>query len=146
MTATVLVVEDEYPIRLLVRVNLEAEGFNVVEAPDGAAAVEVLKNNKPDAVFLDVMLPQMNGWEVASWMLSDEEARKVPVVFLTARADIKGVVEFPENCLWNIIIKPFEPRALGEAVRSCLKNGVREPLANELEPMNGFIDYFRPGT
>ena len=61
----VLVVDDEAPIRLLCRVNLEAEKMEVLEAADGEAGVEIARTEKPDVVLLDVMMPGMDGWRVA---------------------------------------------------------------------------------
>jgi CheY-like chemotaxis protein len=65
----VLIIDDEAPIRLLCRVNLEAEGMDVVEAPDGPTGLEVVENERPDAILLDVMMPGLDGWSVAERLL-----------------------------------------------------------------------------
>jgi two-component system alkaline phosphatase synthesis response regulator PhoP len=69
---TVLVVDDEAPIRLLCRVNLEAESMRVLEAPDGDTGLEIARTEQPDVVLLDVMMPGRNGWEIAEELLADE--------------------------------------------------------------------------
>jgi CheY-like chemotaxis protein len=58
----VLIIDDEAPIRLLCRVNLEAEGMEVVEAPDGPTGLVVVESERPDAILLDVMMPGLDGW------------------------------------------------------------------------------------
>jgi len=86
---TVLVVDDEAPIRLLCRVNLEAEGMTVLEAADGDKGLELARAEHPDVVLLDVMMPGRSGWEVAEELLADESTRSIPIIFLTARAEIR---------------------------------------------------------
>ena len=68
----VLVIDDEAPIRLLCRVNLEAEGMGVLEAADGPTGLEQARENTPDVVLLDVMMPGLDGWRVAEQLLEDE--------------------------------------------------------------------------
>ena len=81
----VLVIDDEAPIRLLCRVNLEAEGIEVAEAGDGEQGLELARSESPDAILLDVMLPGLHGWAVAERLLEDEKTSGIPVIFLTAR-------------------------------------------------------------
>src|SRR6476469_2273663 len=86
---TVLIADDETPIRLLVRVNLEAEGYRVIEAGDGNATIELAKQELPDILLLDVMMPYKDGWEVAEDLIRDERTQHIPIIFLTARADLR---------------------------------------------------------
>src|SRR4029078_4743352 len=85
----VLVIDDEGPIRLLCRVNLEAAGMEVREANDGPSGVEAARSERPEVILLDVMMPGMDGWEVFGELLKDEETAGIPVVFLTARAELR---------------------------------------------------------
>src|SRR5256885_1569171 len=85
----VLVIDDEAPIRLLCRVNLEAEGIDVVEAPDGPAGIERAKEERPDVILLDVMMPGLDGWRVAEQLLEDDRTNGIPIIFLTARAEFR---------------------------------------------------------
>src|SRR3954453_23138093 len=82
----VLVMDDEAPIRLACRVNLEAEGMAVQEAGDGLAGLEAVRQQLPDVILLDVMMPGLDGWHVAEQLLDDERTRSIPIIFLTPRA------------------------------------------------------------
>jgi len=83
----VLVIDDEAPIRLLCRVNLEAEGMEVLEAADGPSGLATARAETPDVILLDVMMPGLDGWRVAEELLDDESTQGIPIVFLTARAE-----------------------------------------------------------
>jgi len=85
----VLVIDDEAPIRLLCRVNLEAEGMDVIEAPDGPAGVDRAREDRPDVILLDVMMPGLDGWRVAEQLFEDERTAGIPIIFLTARAEFR---------------------------------------------------------
>src|SRR5205814_2284132 len=85
-----LVIDDEAPIRLLCRVNLEAEGMDVIEAADGPSGVEKARDEGPDVILLDVMMPGLDGWRVAVQLLEDERTTGIPIIFLTARAEFPG--------------------------------------------------------
>ncbi len=86
----VLIIDDEAPIRLLCRVNLEAEGMDVVEAGDGPSGLDLARAELPDVVLLDVMMPGLDGWAVAQELLEDVHTDAIPIVFLTARAEFRG--------------------------------------------------------
>ena len=86
---TVLVIDDEPPIRLLCRVNLEAEGMPVLEAGDGPSGLEAARSETPDVILLDVMMPGLDGWGVAEALLEDERTAEIPIIFLTARAEFR---------------------------------------------------------
>ena len=95
----VLVIDDEAPIRLLCRVNLEAEGMTVLEAKDGPSGVEKAKQEHPDVILLDVMMPGLDGWRVAEELLEDGNTHEIPIVFLTARAEFRDTPEAFEEYL-----------------------------------------------
>jgi DNA-binding response OmpR family regulator len=114
---TVLVVDDEAPIRLLCRVNLEAERMTVLEAPDGDTGLEIARREQPDVVLLDVMMPGRNGWEIAEELLSDETTSGIPIVFLTARAEVKDRAKGIDLGGVDYVTKPFNPVELAPLVR-----------------------------
>jgi DNA-binding response OmpR family regulator len=129
-----LIVDDEAPIRLLCRVNLEAEGIEVLEAPDGATGLEVARTEKPDAILLDVMMPGLDGWNVAEQLLSDEATSAIPIIFLTARADLRDRVRGMDAGGLDYITKPFNPLELASLVRdavAAVERGEREQLRTE---------------
>jgi DNA-binding response OmpR family regulator len=130
----VLVIDDEAPIRLLCRVNLEAEGMEVVEAADGPAGIEKAKGENPDVVLLDVMMPGLDGWRVAEQLLQNEHTRSIPIIFLTARAEFRDRAKGLDIGGVDYITKPFNPLELAPLVRSLLdriERGERDELRSE---------------
>jgi two-component system alkaline phosphatase synthesis response regulator PhoP len=129
-----LIVDDEAPIRLLCKVNLEAEGIEVLEAGDGVAGLEVARTQKPDAILLDVMMPGLDGWSVAEQLLADESTSAIPIIFLTARADLRDRVRGMDAGGLDYVTKPFNPLELATLVREvvdAVERGEREQLRTE---------------
>ena len=130
----VLVIDDEAPIRLLCRVNLEAEGMDVLEAPDGQTGLELAQTEAPDAILLDVMMPGIDGWRVAEQLLDDDATRAIPIVFLTARADLRDRARGIDLGGLEYVTKPFNPVELATLVRdvvAAVERGDREALRAE---------------
>ena len=118
---TVLVVDDEAPIRLLCRVNLEAEGMTVLEAADGEKGLELARAERPDVVLLDVMMPGRSGWEVAEELLADEATSSIPIIFLTARAEIRDRAKGIDLGGVDYVTKPFNPVELAPLVEDLVR-------------------------
>src|SRR6059058_2298384 len=116
----VLVIDDEAPIRLLCRVNLEAEKMEVLEASDGPTGLEKARNEEPDVILLDVMMPGLDGWRVAEELLDDERTRSIPIVFLTARAELRDRARGLDLGGVDYVTKPFNPVDLAPLVRDLL--------------------------
>jgi DNA-binding response OmpR family regulator len=130
----VLVVDDEAPIRLLCRVNLEAERMEVLEAADGESGLETARAERPDVVLLDVMMPGMDGWQVAERLVEDQMTSHIPIVFLTARAELRDRARGLELGGVDYITKPFNPVELASVVESLLervRRGERDELRRE---------------
>ena len=133
-TTKVLVIDDEAPIRLLCRVNLEAEGMEVLEAEDGPSGIEAAREQMPDAILLDVMMPGLDGWQVAEQLLEDERTRSIPIVFLTARAEFRDRARGLDLGGIDYVTKPFNPLELAPLVEDMLKRverGERDELRGE---------------
>jgi DNA-binding response OmpR family regulator len=131
---TTLIIDDEAPIRLLCRVNLEAEGMRVLEAANGEAGLALALEERPDAILLDVMMPGVDGWAVAEQLLEDERTRDVPIIFLTARADLRDRARGIDLGGLEYITKPFNPVDLATLVREvvgAVERGERERLRAE---------------
>jgi two-component system alkaline phosphatase synthesis response regulator PhoP len=127
----VLVVDDEAPIRLLCRVNLEAEGMEVIEAGDGPTGIERAREDHPDVILLDVMIPGLDGWEVAEELLEDDRTNRIPIVFLTARAELRDQARGLDLGGVDYVTKPFNPVELAPMIRELLQRvgaGEREEL------------------
>ena len=128
---TVLIVDDERHIVDLVRLYLEKEGFAVVEAADGEAALERHARHDPDLVILDVMLPKLDGFEVC------REIRRrgdTPVLMLTARDDDVDAIVGLELGADDYVTKPFNPRALVARVKAILRR--TDAIARGGRPMS----------
>jgi two-component system alkaline phosphatase synthesis response regulator PhoP len=130
----VLVIDDEAPIRLLCRVNLEAEGMSVLEAGDGPSGLAKASSEQPDVILLDVMMPGLDGWGVAEALLEDEQTVGIPIIFLTARAEFRDRARGLDIGGVDYITKPFNPVELAPLVRSLLERlerGERDELRRE---------------
>jgi DNA-binding response OmpR family regulator len=133
-TTRVLVIDDEAPIRLLCRVNLEAEGMSVLEAADGPTGLEKARAETPDVVLLDVMMPGLDGWRVAEELLDDPRTRSIPIVFLTARAELRDRARGIDLGGIDYVTKPFNPVELAPLVRDLLdrvSRGERDEMRHE---------------
>ena len=130
----VLVIDDEAPIRLLCRVNLEAEGMDVIEAADGPSGVEKAQDEGPDVILLDVMMPGLDGWRVAEQLLDDNRTTGIPIIFLTARAEFRDRARGLDIGGVDYITKPFNPVELAPMVNEMLGRvgaGERDALRRE---------------
>src|SRR5919202_581130 len=131
---TVLVIDDEAPIRLLCRVNLEAEQMRVLEAADGDTGLRAAREERPDVILLDVMMPGRNGWEVAEELLSDDRTSAIPIVFLTARAEMRDRAKGLDLGGVEYVTKPFNPVELAPLVDDLVQRverGERDELRRE---------------
>jgi CheY-like chemotaxis protein len=127
----VLVVDDERSIRLLCRVNLVASGMEVLEAANGREGLELARQERPDLMLLDVMMPELDGWTVARELAADEQTRDIPIVFLTARADPADRRLGEQLGGVGYVVKPFDPVTIGEFVEGVLvriERGERDQL------------------
>jgi DNA-binding response OmpR family regulator len=130
----VLVIDDEAPIRLLCRVNLEAERMDVIEAADGPSGVVKAQDERPDVILLDVMMPGLDGWNVAEQLLDDERTSGIPIIFLTARAEFRDRARGLDIGGVDYITKPFNPLELAPLVQRLLDRigkGERDELRAE---------------
>ena len=114
-------IDDEAPIRLLCRVNLEAEGMQVLESADGPSGLAKARAEAPDLVLLDVMMPGLDGWGVAEQLLEDDETAGIPIIFLTARAEFRDRARGLDIGGVDYITKPFNPVELAPLVRNLLE-------------------------
>lgn len=119
--ARVMAVDDDPVIRGLLEVNLEMEGHDVITAVDGQDAVEKARAELPDLILLDVMMPNVNGWQAAEALKRDPATREIPVVFLSARAMESDLRKGAELGVEHYVTKPFDPIELMELVSRLLK-------------------------
>jgi DNA-binding response OmpR family regulator len=124
----VLIIDDEAPIRLLCRVNLEAEGMEVIEAFDGEQGIELARTELPDVILLDVMMPRLDGWDVAQRLAADEPTNEIPIVFLTARAEVRDRARGLDIGGVEYVTKPFNPLELAPLIKDLLARIKRDGI------------------
>src|SRR5687768_5820697 len=121
---TVLIVEDEEPLRRVLRDLLERDGFRVLEASNGIQALDEIDRGAPDVVVLDLNLPQLDGFGVLSRLRSRPATAHLPVIILTAQGDEDSEVRVLEGGADDFLTKPFRPRALSARLRTLLNRQV----------------------
>jgi two-component system KDP operon response regulator KdpE len=125
----ILIVDDESGLRELVRINLEHEGYGVVQAENGVQGLEAVQGEHPDLVIMDVMMPEMDGWEACRKL---REFSQVPVLMLTARVQSQDIVTGLDSGADDYLLKPFNMDELMARVRALLR---RVPSPNR--PVGG---------
>ena len=120
----ILYIEDEKEMLDLTRIVLEREGYEMLAAVGGADGIEAVKREKPDLVLLDLMMPDVDGWEVYRQMKADKEVADIPVIIITARTQsIDKVLGLKVAKVADYITKPFGPSDLINSVKKVLDSG-----------------------
>jgi len=114
----ILVVDDEKKIVEIIKAYLERDGYEIMVAYDGKTALELVKKSSPDLVILDLMLPEVSGWDVCRTIRKESD---VPVIMVTAREDVTDKIIGLELGADDYITKPFEPKELVSRVRAVLR-------------------------
>lgn len=112
MARKILTCDDEKHIVRLIQVNLERQGYEVISAYNGAECLEKVQSDRPDLIVLDVMMPEMSGFEVLEKLKSDPETENIPVIMLTARAQDADVLRGWQSGVECYLTKPFNPMEL----------------------------------
>jgi DNA-binding response OmpR family regulator len=121
-TPPLILAADDVPDNLeILRLRLESQGYSVATAPDGGEALHLIRNLGPDLALLDVMMPVLDGIEVVRAMRAEPSLRSIPVILVTAKTDIRDVVEGLDAGADDYLTKPFEHAALLARVRSMLR-------------------------
>lgn len=128
----VLIAEDEEHIRRLIKVILEQDNYDLIEAKDGKEALEKVSEEMPDLLILDLMMPKIDGIEVCQQLKKNALTRKIPVIMLTAKREMSDKVVGVKAGADDYLTKPFEPRELRVRVRTFLDKEKRErnPITN----------------
>jgi len=138
MAKTIMVVDDEKRLVSLVESYLTQEGYRVVTAYNGKEALAVAQKNKPDLIVLDVMMPEMDGYE---FMRRHRAENNTPIILLTARVDDEEKVIGLEVGADDYMTKPFRPRELVARVRAVLRRaGEKEPTGKVLKAADIVLD------
>jgi two-component system alkaline phosphatase synthesis response regulator PhoP len=119
----VLVVEDEQDVADMIRYNISREGYDVAVAKTGVDAIERARELRPDVVLLDIMIPQLNGWEVCRRLKQESRTRAIPVIMVTGRVEEGDKILGFEMGADDYITKPFSPRELLARIRAVVRRG-----------------------
>ena len=122
MRKTIMVVDDEKDLVEAIKLKLNAEGYNVVEAFDGQEALDILRKKRPDLILLDIMMPHLNGYQVCREIKKDAKLKQIPVLMLTAKAQESDKFWGLETGADDYITKPFEFESLIESIKKHLLN------------------------
>ena len=135
----ILVVDDEEDILELVRFNLSREGYDVLTAASGEAAVDAARAHLPHLIVLDLMLPGIDGLEVARILKNQPETAGIPIVMLTAKGEEPDVVAGLELGADDYVVKPFSPRILLARIRAVLRRRQRPPDPSEVVKIHNLV-------
>lgn len=122
MAKRILAVDDEKHIVRLVQINLEKEGYEVLTASNGRQALEIVASEHPDLIVMDVMMPEMDGFEALEKLKENPETCKIPVVMLTAKAQDSDVFRGWQSGTDLYLTKPFNPQELITFVKRIFQN------------------------
>ncbi len=140
----ILVVDDDIKIVRLVRAYLEQAGYQVLTAHDGNAAMLLIRQERPDLVVLDLMMPGRDGWDVTRIVRGDESLAAIPIIMLTARVEDTDKILGLELGADDYITKPFNPREVVARVRAVLRRTSGGPLPSRvLQHGNLIVDVDR---
>ena len=117
----VLLIDDDPVILRLLQVNFEMEGFDVVTATDGVDGLQAARDEQPDVVVSDVMMPRMNGLELVAALGADDRTGDIPVMLLSARAQATDIAAGLDAGAHDYVTKPFEPLELVDRVHKLLR-------------------------
>ena len=129
MSRTILIADDEAPIRDMLRIALGKAGFDVIEAADGLAALSEIRKAGPDLVVLDVGMPEMDGFDVCREIRRDSD---LPILFLTAQGEEVDRIVGLELGADDYVAKPFSPREVVARIKAILKRSGAEPAREKV--------------
>jgi len=134
---TVMIVDDSLVIRAVVQAGLELEGYQVIQAEDGTAALDQCRLRPPDVILLDIVMPGLDGYQVLAQLKANPDLSHIPVVFLTGRTNMADVVAGLRAGAHDYLKKPFEPEELLARVGSAIQ--VKQ-LQDQLRDRNAELD------
>ncbi|MFC1893610.1 response regulator [Chloroflexota bacterium] len=130
MAKKILVVDDEKRIVEILQAYLERDGYRVIAAYDGRSALELARSNSLDLIMLDLMLPEVSGWDVCRELRKESE---VPIIMLTARDDTTDKIIGLELGADDYVTKPFDPKEIISRVRAVLRRSERKAVAKSTQ-------------
>ncbi len=121
MPKKIVYIEDDLEMTYLIKMILERKGYEIISTNDGMEGFEVIEREKPDLVLLDLMMPNIDGWDIYHQLKSNENTNQIPVIVISAKAQpIDKVLGMQIAKVNNYISKPFKPQELLESIESIL--------------------------
>jgi DNA-binding response OmpR family regulator len=143
MGEKILIVDDDATMVNLLCTILEIDGFEANSALSGKEAFEILPNWLPDLVLLDIMMPEMDGFEVLARLRGSPTTKKVPIIMLTARTDDKDIFEGWKRGADEYVTKPFDPRQLVDTIRTVLSRSFEERIEERSHHIESLLEILR---
>lgn len=121
MPKKIVYIEDDFEMTYLIKMILERKGYEIISTNDGMEGFELIEKEKPDLVLLDLMMPNIDGWDIFHQLKSNENTNQIPVIVISAKAQpIDKVLGLQIAKVNNYISKPFKPQELLESIESIL--------------------------
>ena len=140
MEGKILIVDDEYKIRKIIKAYIEKEGFEAITAEDGKEALEYYKIKNPDLIILDLMLPELSGEEVCKKIRHDSD---IPIIMLTAKGQENDKIEGLDIGADDYVVKPFSPKELMARVRAIIRRSdYQAPKAEYMSYLDGKLKIY----
>jgi two-component system alkaline phosphatase synthesis response regulator PhoP/two-component system response regulator VicR len=140
MAERILIVDDDATMVNLLSTILEIDGFVTRKALSGREALEELAKELPDLVLLDIMMPEMDGFEVLARLRDNPATERLPIIMLTARTDDKDIFEGWRRGADEYVTKPFDPRELVMTIRTVLSRSIEERLAERTQRVESLLE------
>ena len=140
MTASILLIEDEEPIQILLKYNLESEGYSVRVSSQGEDVMFLIGEERPDLIVLDWMLPGLSGIEVCKLVRSKAETRDIPIIMLTARSEESERVRGLTTGADDYLVKPFSVPELLARIKTILRRLNPDAVAEQLKAGDLVLD------
>ncbi len=121
MPKKIVYIEDDIEMTYLIKLILQRKGYEIISTNDGMEGFEIIEREKPDLVLLDLMMPNIDGWDIYHQLKSNENTNQIPVIIISAKAQpIDKVLGLQIAKVNNYISKPFKPQELLESIESIL--------------------------
>ncbi len=117
----ILLIEDEEELVTMMRMRLQASGYEMISASDGEEGLEKVQEGKPDLILLDIVMPKLDGWSLCRQLKSDAQAKDIPIIMVTASGNKDLVEKCREAGADDLVVKPFDADDLLNKISECLK-------------------------
>ncbi|HOK40190.1 MAG TPA: response regulator [bacterium] len=122
MAKKIIIIDDEINLRKILNFNLKIKGYEIYEAENGLVGLNLIKQIKPDLILLDLMMPEMNGYQVVEELKKDEELSKIPIFILSAKVKPEEINKLLSMGVLKYITKPFNIKELNQEIENLFNN------------------------